>query len=212
MAWPRSGAVGDSRPMTALLERLAEPFAAFRQVFDNRDLCRLQLGFVGSVLGQWGYVVALAVYAYEEGGVALVGVATLVRLLPGALSAPFAGALADRYPRRAVLVVADLVRAALLGGAALGAASGSPAVVLAAVGLGSVAATAFQPARAGLLPSLARTPEELTAANVAGSAIDGTGMFLGLALGGLLLVATSPAAVFAATVGTLLWSAALVAG
>jgi len=111
-----------------------------------------------------------------------------------------------------VLVAGDLARALLLGLAALGAAAGAPAVVLAAVGLGSVAATAFHPARAALLPSLAATPEELTATNVANSAIEGVGMFLGPALGGLLLAATSPAVVFAATVGTLLWSAALVAG
>jgi len=195
-----------------MTERLAAPLTAFRQVFDNRDLRRLQLGLAGSVLGQWGYVVALAVYAYDRGGVTLVGVATVARLLPGALFAPLAGALADRHPRRTVLVVGDLARAILLGLAAVGAAAGSPAVVLIAVGLASLAATAFHPARAGLQPSLARTPEELTAANVVGSAIDGAGMFLGPALGGLLLAATSPAVVFAATVGTLLWSVALVSG
>jgi hypothetical protein len=46
---------------------LTDSLAAFIQVWDNPDLRRVQLGFAGSVLGQWGYVVALAVYAHQQG-------------------------------------------------------------------------------------------------------------------------------------------------
>ncbi|TMJ97585.1 MAG: cyclic nucleotide-binding domain-containing protein [Actinobacteria bacterium] len=75
-----------------------------------------------------------------------------------------------------------------------------------------LAATAFRPAQAALLPSLAATPEELTAANVASSTIESVARFGGPALGGLLLAATSTRVVFAATVATFLWSALLVFG
>jgi MFS family permease len=68
----------------------------------------------------------------------------------------------------------------------------------------------FRPAQAALLPTLARTPEELTAANVSSSAIESVGAFLGPALGGLLLAASNDGTVFAATCGTLVWSAFLV--
>ena len=68
----------------------------------------------------------------------------------------------------------------------------------------------FRPAEAALLPTLARTPEELTAANVSSSAIESVGAFLGPALGGLLLAATNDGTVFAATCATLVWSAFLV--
>ncbi|MGH3033479.1 MAG: cyclic nucleotide-binding domain-containing protein, partial [Gaiellaceae bacterium] len=65
---------------------------------------------------------------------------------------------------------------------------------------------------AALLPSLARTPEELTAANVASSTIEGVGSFAGPALGGFLLAATGADVVFAATAAAFLWSAFNVAG
>jgi MFS family permease len=186
---------------------------AFGQVFRNRDLRRLQLAEVGSTMGHWGYVVALLVWAYAEGGATLTGIAAFVRLAPGAVSAPFAGALADRAPRRRVMVVSDLLRAAALGLAALAmAADLAPVLILVPVGLAAVASSAFIPARSALLPSITRTPEELTAANVVASAVDGIGSFAGPALGGALLVVSSPQAVFGATCVCLLWSAALVVG
>ncbi len=70
--------------------------------------------------------------------------------------------------------------------------------------------TAFRPAQAALLPSLARSPEELSAANVASSTVESVGSFLGPALGGLLLAATSVEAVFAVNGLSFLWSAAMV--
>jgi MFS family permease len=193
--------------------RRGESLAAFARVFANRDLRRVQLAGVGSTMGYWGYLVALLVWAYAEDGAALAGIATFVRLAPGAVVAPFAGALADRYPRKRVMVSSDLFRAVLQGLAAGAIAlSLPPAAVLALVALSGVGASVFRPAQAALLPSITRTPEELTAANVVASAVDGTGAFVGPALGGLLLTFSGPATVFAASVGCLLWSAALVAG
>jgi MFS family permease len=190
-----------------------ESLAAFRQVFASRNLRRVQLAMTGSTLGHWGYSVALLVWAYDAGGPSLVGVATFIRILPAALAAPFLGALADRLERRLVMVTSDLVRAAslALGGAAI-ALELSPALVLAAVAIAGIAASTFYPSLAALLPSLTKTPDELTAANVTTSAIDGIGMFVGPAVGGLLLVSTSPQTVFLWTVACLLWSAALIRG
>ena len=62
------------------------------------------------MLGQWGYEVALAVFAYRAGGAAAVGVVALIRLLPAAIVAPFAALLGDRFRRRRLMVAADLVR------------------------------------------------------------------------------------------------------
>jgi MFS family permease len=193
--------------------RRFESLAAFRQVFANRNLRRIQLAMTGSTLGHWGYTVALVVWAYETGGPTLVGLATFIRILPAALAAPFLGALADRHPRRTVMVLSDLVRAASLAVAGAAIAIDLPAaVVLVAVAAAGIAQSTFYPSLSALMPSLTKTPEELTAANVTTSAIDGIGMFAGPALGGLLLVATSPQAVFGWTVACLLWSAALVSG
>jgi MFS family permease len=106
------------------------------------------------------------------------------------------------------MVGADLARAAALGGAAAAVFAGAPAAVV--YGLAVVAAltgTAFAPAQSALLPSLARTPDELTAANAASTTLESVGFFAGPALGGILLAVTNVGAVFALTAGLFLWSA-----
>jgi len=179
-----------------------------REVFRNRGLRRLQLAWAGSIMGTWANSVAFVVYAYDVGGAGAVGLMGLVRWLPAAVASPFAATLGDRYPRVRVMLGADVVRVMVLGGIAACVLLDAPSVtvyVLAAVV--AVFSTAFQPAQAALLPALARTPEELTAANVSSSTIEALGFFVGPALGGLLLAVTSTWVVFAVTGALFLWSA-----
>jgi MFS family permease len=199
--------------MRRFLGHLRESGTAFRAVFANRGLRRIQLAWAGSIMGTWAYGIAVVVYAYEQGGATAVGVVTMVRWLAAAVASPFAALLGDRYDRRWVMVGSDLVRAALIGAAGLAVfADAPPLVVYALASLVGVAATPFRPAQAALTPTLAETPEQLTAANVTASSIESVGIFGGPALGGLLLVAAGPATVFAVTTATLVWSAVLVAG
>jgi MFS family permease len=195
-----------------LTAQLRESLGALRDVFRNPGLRRLQLAWIGSVTGDWAYAIALGVFAYEAGGATAVGLVALLRFLPSAAVAPFAAVLADRYPRQRVMLAADAIRAAALAGAAsVALADGPAAAVYALAALVAVVSTAFQPAQAALIPTLARDPRELTAANVASSTIESVGSFLGPALGGLLLAVTSPGVVFAATAGAFVWSALNVA-
>jgi MFS family permease len=199
--------------MRRFLGHLRESGTAFRAVFANRGLRRIQLAWAGSIMGTWAYGIAVVVYAYEQGGATAVGVVTMVRWLAAAAASPFAALLGDRYDRRWVMVGSDLVRAGLVGAAALAVyADAPPLVIYALASLVGVAATPFRPAQAALTPTLAETPEQLTAANVTASSIESVGIFGGPAIGGLLLVAAGPATVFAVTTATLLWSAVLVAG
>src|SRR5206468_8447871 len=77
--------------------------------------------------------------------------------------------------------------------------------------LPSVFGAAFRPADASLLPRVARSPEELTAANVASSTFDSVGSFAGPAAGALLLAVAGTAAVFVAVAVTFAWSAMFIA-
>ena len=186
---------------------------SLRDVLASPALRRLQLAWVGSILGGWAYLVALGVYAYGQGGAAAVGLVGLIRLFPAAIAAPFTASLADRYPRVVVMVASDLVRCVLmLAAAATIAADGPAPVVYALVAVSTICGTVRRPAQSALLPALVRSPSELTAANVASSTIESVGTFLGPALGGLLLAVSSPEVVFAANGASFLWSALLVIG
>ena len=196
--------------MLALRRQLSESGSAFASVAHNRGLRLLSLALTGSCVGHWSYVVAVSVYAYHSGGARAVGVVWLVRMIPAAIASPFASLLGDRYPRVAVLVVTDLVRAGLMVAAAAAIWADSPrAVVFGLAALVSLAATPAEPAFGGLMPQLATTPAELTAANVASSAIQSVGFFAGPALGGIVLAVAGPPTAIVVTAGLVLWSAAL---
>ena len=110
------------------------------------------------------------------------------------------------------MVGSDLVRCVLLGAmAALVAVGAAPAVVYALAVLLAVAEPLFRSAQAALTPALVSTPAELTAANVLASGVESVGLFLGPALGALLLALTGVEEVFAVTAGLLVVAVVLVA-
>jgi len=200
-------------PVRRWLAELRKSGGAFRDVFANPDLRRIELAWASSILGTWAYGIAVVVYAFEQGGAKAVGVVGLARWLAAAVASPFAALLGDRYDRRWVMVLSVLARVVLIGCAAAAVfADASPYLVYILAGLVGIAATPFRPAEAALIPTLARTPEELTAANVAASTIESIGMFGGPALGGLLLAATGVGTVFIVTAGMLVLSAVLLVG
>lgn len=202
-----------SGQLNGILDRVGESGRSLARVFRNPNLRRLELAFGGSVVGDWAYAVGVAVYAYGEGGPAAVGILGVVRYVSMALVGPFASTLADRLPRKRVMISADLVRAALVAGAAVVIAVDGPALAVYALAtVTSITATVFRPAQAALLPSLARDPGELTAANVASSTIESIGFFAGPALGGLLLAIADIPVVYAVNAATFVWSAAMIAG
>ncbi len=197
--------------MSGLRAKLAESAAAFRGNFENPQLRRLQLAGIGSVVGQWAYSIAVSVYAFEAGGAKAVAIVTLIRTIPAAVAAPFLSTLADRLPRIPVMAASSLGSAIAVAAAGVVALSdGSPWAVYALACASSILGTLFLPAESALLPDLARDPEELTAANVTRSTIESVGSFVGPAIGGLLLAATSAGVVFIAAAATFVWEAAIV--
>jgi MFS family permease len=174
---------------------------ALATVFRDRDLRRLELAWTASISGEFAYAVALAVYAYDQGGATAVGIAGLVRLVPSAIAAPFVAGLADRFPRRRVMLAGHLFRGGATALTAAAVVAGSPAAVVYALATAvAVASTAFWPAQAASLPELASTPEELTAANAASATLETVGSFAGPAFAGVMLAGTGGTeALFAAT-------------
>jgi hypothetical protein len=86
--------------------------------------------------------------------------------------------------------------------AAVALALGAPfVVVLVIAAVNAVATAAVRPLQNTIIPGLARSPEELVAANVATSTGEGVGLLVGPGLGGLLLVFGTAAAAFAGALG-----------
>jgi MFS family permease len=195
-------------PMTGVRGQLAESAIAFKAVFRNRNLRRLELAWASSVIGHWAYVIAVSVYAYNKDGTTGVGLIWLIRMLPAAFASPFTSMLADRFRRERVMMTSDLTRVTLIAvGAAVVFANGPKELIYAMAAVVGVAATPFRPAQAALVPSLAATPNELTAANVVASTIESVGFFLGPAIAGVLLGVFSTGVVFTMTAALVLWSA-----
>jgi len=165
------------------------------------------------MIGDWAYATAVVVWAYGAGGAHLVGVWAAVRLLLMAFVSPVGASLADRFPRKAVLIVSDVARAVLVGVATVLLLVGAPTLsILVVATLVSLIGCVFRPAQMAWLPSLTDKPAELTAANGASSTIESLAFFLGPALGALLVATTNVEVVFVINALTFLWSALMVMG
>lgn len=199
--------------MTVVAEQFAESRVAITGVFRSPALRRINLALVGSVIGDWAFSVAFSIYVYQNGGATALGVISIVRYLTMAVLASILSVLADKVDRRRLMIAADVIRAVLVVACAAIVVADGPAVAVyvLAVLVGVVGLT-FRPALAALLPSLARNPSELTAANVASSTINSVGFFVGPMIGGLLLAVADVGAVFAFDALTFVWSAVMVLG
>ncbi len=153
----------------------------------NENVRRVELAWGAAIAAEWAHFVALGVFAYDHGGTSAVGIAGLVRLLPAAVVAPFAAALGDRFRRELFLLVMALVGAAALAGSAAAFFVGSRVLVFGFAALLGLSSTLIRPALQALLPSLARTPEELIASNGATSTIESLGTLVGPLLAGVLV-------------------------
>jgi MFS family permease len=169
---------------------------ALGAVIRNENVRRVELAWGAAIGAEWAHFVALGVFAYEEGGTAAVGIAGLVRLLPAAAVAPFAASLGDRFRRERFLLTLTLLGAGALAASAAAAFADDQVLVFAFASVVGLASTLIRPALQALLPSLARTPQELIASNGATSTIESVGTLVGPAIAGVFVSIADVAAVF----------------
>src|SRR5919107_1398780 len=98
------------------IDAAAEPRRGYMWVLRNREMRALLFSDLVSVMGDQLSRVALVVLVYQRTESPLLSSATYAAtFLPVVIGAPLLGGLADRLPRRRLMIGGDPIRAALLG-------------------------------------------------------------------------------------------------
>ncbi|MDQ1324197.1 MAG: hypothetical protein QG587_1533, partial [Chloroflexota bacterium] len=182
-----------ARPATVSLTRVV------RSVLRSPVLRRVMLAFLLFNAVEYATWVAILLYAYDATGPASVGVVALIQLLPSAVFAATAAAVADRYRRDRVLLAGYALQAIALALTAAAMLLGAPPVaVYVFATVTACLLTLTRPTQGALLPAISRTPEELTAANGLAGSMEGLGTLLGPLAAAAILVVATPGSVFLA--------------
>ena len=185
----------------------------FRAVLGNRDLRRVELAYAGFNAAEWAAWIAMLVFAYGQGGTTEASLVAVLQLVPAAVCAPFLALLADRHRPALVLFGGYLAQAAGMAATAVAILVDAPLpFVYAGAVVAATAITITRPAQAVIVPSLARSVEELTATNVVSSWVESGATLLAAALAGVLLALAGAEFVFGLMAVLLLASALLVFG
>ena len=166
--------------------------AAFRTIAGNRNLVRLFAGEFVSGIGDWLYLVALLVVVYREtSDPFLLGVVGGARIIPYIVLSVPAGILIDRFDRRLILIITDIIRGlAMVGLAAVTFLHGPVWLVVGLAIFATCFAVFFRPSIGAYLPSLVRNEAELGPANSIFATLGEITFIIGPAIGGLIIAAT----------------------
>jgi len=174
---------------------------AFRSLAGNRALLRVLAAYLLFILTEYAVWIAMIVFAYNRGGTAVAGFVAVAQLVPAAIVAPVAASIADRRSPVLLLAGGYLVQTAGMAGTAVAIVAGAPLAAYAAAIVASTAVTTTRPAQTALIPSVAATPDQLTAANVVAGWLEAAAVAAAGLLAGVLISVAGVASVFALCAG-----------
>jgi len=152
----------------------------------NRDFRNLFFGQLVSQTGDWFNSVALFTLLLSlTGSGEAVAYILIIKLLPSFFVGPLAGVVADRFNRKTVMIVADVVRGFLVLGFLLVQRPDQVWLVYTIAALEVVVSTFFDPAKSAAIPSIV-SRAELISANALSSASWSVTLALGALLGGVV--------------------------
>ena len=152
----------------------------------NRGFRFLWLGQVVSQMGDWFDTIAVYTIALRLTGssrsVALIMVA---RFLPSVVMGPLSGVVADRFSRRSIMIIADLLRAIVVLGFLLVRRPDQMWLVYVLTVLQLAFSAFFEPAKTAAIPSIV-SDRELVSANAIASVTWSAMLTIGAAIGGFV--------------------------
>lgn len=153
----------------------------------NPEFSRLWLAQVISLLGDWFNTIALsALVAQFTGGSGLAVSGLLIaRFLPPLLVSPTVGVLVDRFDRKRLLIISDILRAFIVLLLLLVRGPEMLWLIYLATVLQSSMAALFEPGRSAIMPSLV-APENLLEANTLSNITWSVMLAVGAIIGGIV--------------------------
>jgi hypothetical protein len=195
--------------MLVLRRSLSQVSRSWPGVLAERDFRLFVMGYVTSLAGSEMTPVAVTFAILDQGGSASdVGFVLAVQTVPLAVLLLAGGVVADRLPRRVVMIGADVLRVASQGTLAALLLTGRPALweFMVLLGVGNVGGAFFYPAMTGLIPQVASTAR-LQQANAVNGLAGSVAQITGPALGGVVVAVASPGWAVAADAASYLVSA-----
>jgi MFS family permease len=170
-------------------------------ILRNRALVRVLFAFQEFSASEAAVWIAVSVFAYQRGGPTVTGLVLVAQLVPSAFVAPLGATFGDRMPRDRALSLGYAIQAATDLALALALWKAPATVAYVAAVVASCAITLTRPVHNAILPHLAETPEELTAANAASGSVEGVGVLVGPAFAAVGFAIAGPAFVVMVTAG-----------
>jgi len=152
----------------------------------NHDFRRLFIGQLVSQTGDWFNSVAIFTLLLSlTGSGEAVGFILIIKLLPSFFVGPVAGVVADRFNRKTIMIVSDIVRGVVVLGFLFVQRPDQIWLVYALAAIEIAISTFFDPAKSAAIPGIV-TREQLIPANALSSASWSITLALGAALGGVV--------------------------
>ena len=173
-------------------QRIGGP-ARYLSILGNNELVALLGARLLSGVGDQAARAVLALYVLQShGGALLTSLVLAISYVPSTFGFLALGSLADRFPRRNVMLVADLARGVLIGVMAIAVyASAELWFVLGLLLVAELFSAPAYSAQSALLPDAARTPSEYQAVVGLGATFDQVVQVAGFIIGGIAVGLTS---------------------
>jgi predicted MFS family arabinose efflux permease len=152
----------------------------------NRNFRQLWLGQVVSQMGDWFDTIALyTIILNLTGSGRHIGLLMVARFVPSFVFGSLSGVVADRFNRRTIMIVSDLLRAVVVLGFLLVRRADQVWIIYFLTVLQLAFSTFFEPAKTAVIPSIV-ADRELVSANAISSVTWSAMLTLGAAIGGVV--------------------------
>lgn len=142
----------------------AQQTGYFELIRENKTFRRLWLGNAVSLFGDWFNTIALYTLILNlSGSEFALGAVFITKILPWALASPLAGILVDRFDRRRIMIISDLLRAVIVLGFLVVDTPGEVFLIYVITTVQVVVGSVFHPAQSASIPNVTRKKDLVTA-------------------------------------------------